>query len=111
MGPFQHPMDSVDSDDLDDTTEKRMIVMLFQYMDDLITWHSEATTVWKNMGQAMATYNQMHPNQQITVCDHFPELFEYLAEQLDMFLMPFEVEFGKEDQHDTIMACEVIAME
>ncbi len=46
----------------------------------------------------------MHPNQQIMVRDHFPELFKYLANQQDTFLMPFELEFGKEDQHDTIAA-------
>ncbi len=92
---FQHPMDSVDSEDLDDTMEKQMIAMLSQHADDQIMWQSEAIGVWKNMVEGMATYNQMHLNQQILVRDHYPELFEYLAVQLDTVLMPFEGEYGK----------------
>ncbi len=60
-----------------------MIVMLSWHAGDPIMWQSEGIAVWKNMVAAMAMFNQVHPNQQIMVCDHYPELFEYLAELPD----------------------------
>ncbi len=62
--------------------------------DDPITWQSEAIRVWKSMAAAMATFNLAHPNQQVTVQTHYPELFEYPAVQEDTFLTPFELETG-----------------
>ncbi len=59
----------------------------------------------------MCTFNQLHPNQQIMVQHHFPELFKYLANQQDTFLMNYKLDTGKEDHYDTIQACEVIALE
>ncbi len=82
-------MDSVDSKDLEDMQEMQMIASLSWHTDDPITWQSEVIGVWKNMVQATATFNQTHLNQLIMVRDHFLELFEYLADQPDTFLMPF----------------------
>ncbi len=59
----------------------------------------------------MHTFDQLHPNQQITVQQHFLELFEYLVTQQDTFLTNYKLDMGKEDHYDTIQAHEVIAME
>ncbi len=72
---FHHPTDSVDTEDLDDTQEKRLITSLMQYVNDPAMWQSEAIGTWKDMAWLMHTYNQQHPNQQIMVQQHFLELF------------------------------------
>ncbi len=61
--------------------------------------------------EATAEYSWLHPSQQITVQEHYLDLIEYLVEQPDMVLMPYEREFGREDQHDTITAHEVLTSE
>ncbi len=58
-----------------------MIAALSQYADDLMTWQLEVIEIWRNMVDATALFNQLHPSQQIMVQEHYPELFEYLAEQ------------------------------
>ncbi len=105
---FHHPMDSMDNNDLDDTTEKRMVVTLSQYADDPLLWQSESIGIWRQMVDAIVEYHRLHPSQQVTVQQHYPELFEYLAEQPDMVLTPYETEYSIEDQWETIAAHRVL---
>ncbi len=91
--------------------EKRFITCLMQHVNDMATWQSEDIGTWKDMAQFTCVYNQQHPNQQIMVRQHFPELFDYLACQEDMFLTTWELEMGKEDHYNMIKAREAIAME
>ncbi len=46
------------------------------------------------MVDAITAYNQSHQSQQIMVQEHYPELFEYLAEQPDMVLTPYDRDHG-----------------
>ncbi len=61
--------------------------------------------------QAAAEFNRMHPSQQASIRQQFPEIFEYLAEHPDMVLTPWEVENGAEDLQETITAHEVLMSE
>ncbi len=108
---FQHPTDSVDSEDFDDMQEKWDIANLTRHVNDLSMGQSEAIGVWTDMAKVTSIYNRSHPNQQIMVQAHFPELFDYLAAQLDMLLTNYELDMGKQDQQDAIKACEAITMD
>ncbi len=93
--------------------EKWFIACLMQHANDPATWQSEAIGTWKDMARLMRIYNQQHLNQQITVWQHFLELFDYLSSQEDTFLTTWELDMGKEDlmtKEDLIIIRKIMIM-
>ncbi len=101
----------VDEDDFDDAAEKQMIAALSQSADNPMAWQAECIVIWRQFVEAAAEFNRMHPNQQTTIQQQYPELFEYLADSPDTVLMPWETENGVEDLRETITAREVLMAE
>ncbi len=108
---FAHPIDPVDDEDFDDTTEKQIIVALSLFAENPVAWQSECIAVWRQLVEAAAEFNRVHPSQQAMVKQQYPEMFKYLADHPDTVLMAWEVEFSTEDQWETITACEVLLAE
>ncbi len=108
---FAHPTDPVDEDDFDDAAEQRIIAALTESDHNLMVWQAECIMIWRQLVEAALDYNCRHPNQQATMQQQYPDLFEYLADGPDTVLTPWEQEYGQEDQRETIMAREVLMTE
>ncbi len=104
-------MDPMNEEDFDDAAEKQMIMALSQFTENLAAWQAECIIVWRQLVEAAAEFNCMHLRQQASIRQQYPDIFEYLAEHPDTVLMAWEVEYGAEDQWETITVHKVLLAE
>ncbi len=112
---FRHDTEAVDEGDFDNDAELQIITTLTMLTHNLVAWQAECLAVWKQLVEAAAEANRQHPARQTNVQQQYPDLFAYLAEGAaegtEPVLMPWEMEYGKPDQKETIAAREVLLAE
>ncbi len=114
-GHFHHLTDPLDDGNFDNMAEMRIIAALTELDHNLVAWQSECIVIWRQLVEAVTESNHKHPGQQATVKQQYLELFAYLAEGVaegaESVLMPWEIEYGKPDQKETIAVREVLLAE